>query len=68
MHPKGGCKRPRTGHSLICSLLEFEGEQEDEVSGIERGNIGSLLAWRGSTGLVSSLFSGELLHMRRVHQ
>jgi hypothetical protein len=58
MHPKGGCKRLRRGHSLIFSLLEFEREQEDKVLGIGRRNIGILLAWRESTGLVPSLFSG----------
>ena len=67
MHPKGGRKRPRRGHSLICSLLEFEREQEDEVSGIERGKFGCLLAWRESVGLVPSLFSGELPVLRRAH-
>jgi hypothetical protein len=66
MHPKGGRKRPRRGHSLICSLLEFEREKEDEVSGIGRGNLGCLLAWRESTGLVPSLFSGELPVLRRA--
>jgi hypothetical protein len=67
MHPKGGHKRPRRGHSLICSLLEFEREKEDEVLGIGRGNIGCLLAWRESTGLVPNLFSGELPVLRRAH-
>jgi hypothetical protein len=67
MHPKGGRKRPRRGLSLICSLLEFEREQEDEVSGIGRGKLGRLLAWRESTGLVLSVFSGELPVLRRAH-
>jgi hypothetical protein len=67
MHPKGGRKRPRRGHSLICSLLEFEREQEDEVSGIGRGKLGRLLAWRESTDLVPSLFSGELPVLRRAY-
>jgi hypothetical protein len=67
MLPKGGRKRPRRGHSLICSLLEFEREQEDEVSGIGRGKLGCLLAWREPASLVPSLFSGELLHLRREH-
>jgi hypothetical protein len=66
-HPKGGRKRPRRGHSLIFSLLEFKREQEDKVSGIGRGNLGILLAWRESTGLVPSLFSGELPVLTRVH-
>jgi hypothetical protein len=65
MHPKGGRKRPRKDHSLICSLLEFEREQDDEVSSIGRGKLGSLLAWRESAGLVPSLFSGELPVLRR---
>jgi hypothetical protein len=67
MHPKGGRKRPRRGHSLICSLQEFEREKEDEVSGIGRGKLGRLLAWREPVGLEPSLFSGELLHLRRAH-
>jgi hypothetical protein len=67
MHPKGGRKRPRRGHSLICSLQEFEREQEDEVSGRGRGKLGCLLAWRAHGGLVPCLFTEELLHLRRVH-
>jgi hypothetical protein len=67
MHSKGGRKRPRRGHSLICSLLEFEREQEDEVSSIGRGNIGRLLSWRESTGLVPSLFSGDFPVLRKAH-
>ena len=67
MHPKGRRKRPRRGHSLICSLQEFEREQEDEVSGIGRGKLGRLLAWRAHGGLVPSLFSGELPVLRRAH-
>ena len=67
MHPKGGRKRRRRGHSLICSLLEFEREQEDEVSGRGRGNLGRLLAWRDHGGLVPCLFTEELLDLRRAH-
>jgi hypothetical protein len=67
MHPKGGRKRPRRGHSLICSLQEFEREQEDEVSGKGRGKLGFLLAWRAHGCLVRSLFSGELPILRRAH-
>jgi hypothetical protein len=52
MHLKGGHNRPRRGHSLICSLQEFEREKEDEVSGIGRGYLGYLLAWREREGLV----------------
>jgi hypothetical protein len=43
MHPKGERKRPRRGHSLICSLQEFEREQEDEVSGRGIGSLGASL-------------------------
>jgi hypothetical protein len=67
MHPKGACKRPRRGHLLIYSLQEFERGQEDDVSSIGRGKLGRLLAWRESAGLVPNLFSGELLHLRRVY-
>ena len=66
MHPKGGCKGQRS-HSLISSLGEIQREQEDEVSGIGRGKLGRLLAWRAHGGLVPSLFSGELLVLRRAH-
>jgi hypothetical protein len=67
MHPKGGLKRRRRGHSLICSLLGFQREKEDDVLGIGRGNIGILLSWRESADLVPSLFSGELPVLRRSH-
>jgi hypothetical protein len=67
MHPKGGSKRPRRGHSLICSLQEFEREQEDEVSCRGRGKFGRLLAWRAHGGLVPCLFTKELPLLRRVH-
>jgi len=67
MHPKRGRKRPSRGHSLICSLLEFEREQDDEVSGIGRVKLGCLLAWREPSGLVPNLFSEELLLLRRAH-
>ena len=53
------------GHSLICSLQEFE--REKDVSGIGRGKLGHLLAWRAHGGLVPSLFSGELPVLRRAH-
>jgi hypothetical protein len=67
MHPKGGCKGQRRSHSLIFSLQEFEREQEDEVSGIGRGKLGRLLAWRAHGGLVPSLFIEELAVLRRAH-
>jgi hypothetical protein len=54
-------------YSLICSLLEFEREQEDEVLGTGRGNIRILLAWRDLVVLVPSLFSGDIPVMRRAH-
>jgi len=54
-------------HSLICSLGEIRREQEDEVSGIGRGKLGHLLVWRAHGGLVPSLFSGDILHLRRAH-
>jgi len=67
MHPKGGCKRPRRDHSLICSHQEFEREKKDEVSGRGRGNMGCLLAWRGHGFLFPCLFTKELLDMRKAH-
>jgi hypothetical protein len=67
MHPKGGRKRPRRGHSLICSLQGFEREKEDEVSDRGTVNIGSLIVWRAHGGLVPCLFTKELLDLRRAH-
>jgi hypothetical protein len=67
MLPKGGRKGQRRGHSLICSLGEIEREQEDEVSGIGRGKLGRLLAWRAHGGLVPCLFIEELPVLRRAH-
>ena len=67
MHPKGGRKRPRRGHSLICSLQEFEREKEDEVSGRCRGKLGHLLAWRAHGSLGPYYLMLIILAWRRAH-
>jgi hypothetical protein len=54
-------------HLVICLLREELLEDGDEVSFVRRLELGRLLSWREACLISLSLFTGEVLLLRRVH-
>jgi hypothetical protein len=54
-------------HLFICLLREELLEDGDEVSFVRRLELGRLLSWREACIICHSLFTGEVLLLRRAH-
>jgi hypothetical protein len=54
-------------HCLSCSLREEFLLDGDEVSFVRRLELGRLLSWREACLISLSLFTGEVLLLRRAH-
>jgi hypothetical protein len=54
-------------HCLSCSLRKEFFLDGDEVSFVRRVELGHLLSWREACIICHSLFTGEVLLLRRAH-